>query len=400
VELICRWVWCDGCQFRITFLTISVNGKMVLKRIQADDLKIGMYVIMPTSWDAHPFLKNKFCLTSKTQIDKIRGAGLYEVIVETDRSTPEGLQGIAAAERLYDTRVEPGEAYPTRGARSKAPRPQGAPVEKAGGMAPLPPSSPERAKKQKEPKEARPTVVTDKLREAIQDRKLPPQEKSRIVRDNTLTMMDDLLNRPTAKNIQAARGAIAEIVELILRDDATATYLTKITSHDFYTYTHSVNVGFLGVSMAKSLFRHSDAHNMRELGIGFFLHDLGKVQIDPAIIKKPGRLTEEEMDSMRQHPMIGYKILYETEQLTDECKTIVLQHHERYDGTGYPKSLHGKEIHIYGKICSIADVYEALTSDRPYRKRMAPFDALILMKDQMINHFQKDLYEKFVRMLS
>ena len=132
---------------------------------------------------------------------------------------------------------------------------------------------------------------------------------------------------------------------MILTDDATVTYLTKITNH-YYIYTHSVYVGFLAVSMSKILFKDSCAHNMHELGIGFFLHDLGKVQIDPAIITKPGRLTAGEMDVMRKHPSLGFKLLYEAEQLTDECRTIVLQHHERYNGTGYPKELRGNEIHL------------------------------------------------------
>jgi HD-GYP domain-containing protein (c-di-GMP phosphodiesterase class II) len=88
-------------------------------------------------------------------------------------------------------------------------------------------------------------------------------------------------------------------------------------------------VGFLAVSLSKALFKKSTVHNMHELGAGFFLHDLGKVHIDPAIINKPGKLTEEEMTRMKQHPTMGYKVLYETNQLTHECKKIVLQHHER-----------------------------------------------------------------------
>lgn len=333
-----------------------------------------MYVIMPTSWDEHPFLKNKFCLTSQSQIDKIIGYGLTEVLVDPENSTAQGRRVIA-------------ETGPV----------SGPPVETQRDAAS---GAEERIATRKAPEKEIPTLPTDKLREAIQDRKLPAPEKSRIVRDNAMTMMDGLLSEPTAKNIRTARTAIAEIVELILTDDATAAYLTKITDHDYYTYTHSVNVGFLAVSMAKILFRNSHAHDMHELGIGFFLHDLGKVQIDPAIINKPGRLTADEMNVMRKHPSLGYRLLYEAHQLTDECKTIVLQHHERHDGTGYPKALRGDQIHLYGRICSLADVFDALTSDRPYRKKMAPFEALILMKNEMINHFQKDLYEKFVVMLA
>lgn len=339
---------------------------MTLKKIDAGDLQVGMYVIMPTSWDEHPFLKNKFQLTSQAQIDKIIQFGLAQVLIDTEQSLPAALSSIERVKKY------------------KTPKPA------------------ESAKKPEEPskEEKKLSMAGEKLLEAIHNRSLPAPEKSRIVRDNAMTMMNSLLEQPTAKNIRTAKKAITEIVELILTDDDATSYLTKITSHDFSTYTHSVNVGLLAVSMAKLLFRGSDGHNMHELGIGFFLHDLGKVQIDPKIINKPGRLTNDEMKVMHNHPAFGFKILQNAHQLSEECKTIVLQHHERYDGTGYPKQLRGEEIHLYGKICALADVFDALTSNRPYRKKMDLFDALILMKKEMINHFQKDLYEKFVFMLS
>jgi HD-GYP domain-containing protein (c-di-GMP phosphodiesterase class II) len=326
---------------------------LTIRKIDIDRLQLGMYVVMPTSWDAHPFLKNKFRLTSQNQIDKIIEAGFTEILIDTEKGLSSG---------------------PPPAERVKNPE------------------------KQNEEDEA--STTADKLQEAIKDRTLPALEKSRVVRDTTMTMMESLLNKPTAKNIRTVKAAITEIVEMMLTDDATASYLTKITSYDFYTYTHSVNVGFLAVSMAKTLFRDSNQHNLHELGVGFFLHDLGKVQIDQAIINKPGRLTDDEMNIIRKHPSLGFTLLFNAQQMTEECKTIVLQHHERYDGTGYPKKLRGGEIHLYGKICALADVYDALTSNRPYREPLAPFDALTLMKKEMFNHFQKDLYEKFVLMLS
>jgi HD-GYP domain-containing protein (c-di-GMP phosphodiesterase class II) len=120
------------------------------------------------------------------------------------------------------------------------------------------------------------------------------------------------------------------------------------------------------------------------------------VEVDASIINKPGKLTEEEMTQIRQHPHMGYKLLYETNQLTHECKKIVLQHHERYDGKGYPDGLERDDIHLYGRICSIADVFDALTSERSYRQKLDPFAALKLMKEEMIHHFHRDLFEQFV----
>jgi len=135
---------------------------------------------------------------------------------------------------------------------------------------------------------------------------------------------------------------------------------------------------------------------MHELGAGFFLHDIGKVRIDAGIINKPGKVTDEEMNIIRTHPYQGYKLLKDTNQLTEECMVIVMQHHEREDGTGYPRSIKGDAIHAYGRICCIADVYDALTAERSYKQRLNTFEALKLMKEQLLNHFHKDMFEKFV----
>ncbi|HYA13094.1 MAG TPA: HD-GYP domain-containing protein [Syntrophales bacterium] len=318
------------------------------RTVRTKNLKIGMYVILPVSWLSHPFVKNEFLIKSNEQIKKIYDYGLTEIVVDTKRST------FTEEKKNLDIESEQDLKQESR------------------------------------------TIVPDELLEAIHDAKLPPLEKAKAVQAHSFTLINNLLEHPTAENIRDAKKGIAEVVDLILTDDKTSLYLLSITSHDFYTYTHSVNVGFLAVSLSKTLFRKSTAHDMHELGAGFFLHDLGKVQIDTAIINKPGRLTEEEMNAMRQHPNMGYKVLHDTNQLTPECKRIVLQHHERYDGKGYPLGLKGDDIHIYGKMCSIADVYDALTSDRPYRKKLGPFDALKLMKEEMIDHFHMELFEQFV----
>jgi len=321
-----------------------------LPSVTPAELKIGMYVILPLAWYQHPFLKNHFLIQSETEIRKIRELGIKGVQIDLSKS------------RLVET---PSAGKPQA---SSAPEQQ-KPIQK---------------------------VVTDDLITTIHDESLPPQKKSRLVRQHSITMMKSLLENPTAQNIKEARKGISEMVNLILADDDTLHYLLDITSHDFYTYTHSVSVGVLGIALAKSLFKNSANHDMQALGVGFFLHDVGKVGIDPSIITKPGKLTPEEMHEMKRHPVLGYKLLHETKQLTEEAKTIVLQHHERIDGSGYPKGLSESGIHIYGRICSIADVYDALTSDRPYRKKMPPFAALKIMQHEMIHHFQKDLFERFV----
>ncbi|OPY92833.1 MAG: Cyclic di-GMP phosphodiesterase response regulator RpfG [Syntrophaceae bacterium PtaU1.Bin231] len=315
-----------------------------LKAIKPKELRVGMYVHLPLAWYEHPFLKNHFLITSENQIRKIHECGVKEVRIDPAQSR---------------IRAEtPPEPVP------QAPKP--------------------------------PVLRTEDLMEAICDKKLPVEKKAQAVHLHSLKMMKDLMENPTVENIQQAKDGIAKVVDLILDDNATNYHLLRITSHDFNTYIHSVNVGVLSVSLAKLLFKRSDAHDMHALGGGFFLHDLGKVRIDLKIINKPAKLSDEEMREMKRHPDYGFQLLQETNQLNNECKTIVLQHHERENGTGYPQGLKGDEIHIYGRICSVADVFEALTSVRPYKKALKPFDALRVMRDEMISHFHRDLFEQFV----
>ncbi len=331
--------------------------KGTTKTVRADDLRIGMFVMLPASWFKHPFLRNQFLITSEKEIEKIRGSGFTELQIDFSRS------------RIGnpDLRVDD-ESFI------------------------LPEQTLLNPPKKWRPEE----IVPRELVNALRRSDMPPEEKAGVVKETSLVLMNRLLEDPTAENIQEAKLGIYEMVDCIMSDDNTSRCLLTITNHDFYTYTHSVNVGILALIVAKRLFNGSSRHNMRELGAGFFLHDLGKVNIDPNIINKPGRLNQEEMQIIRQHPADGAKILSETKQLSREAYIIVMQHHERYDGSGYPKGLKEKDIHVYARICSIADVYDALTSERSYKEKLSQIAALKLMRDEMINHFQRELFEKFV----
>lgn len=323
------------------------------KAFPANKLKIGMYVLLPLSWKDHPFFKNNFQLTSQDQIKKIIALGIKEVRVDFSKSQMVDEVPLPAPAPVIETLFAPNKE-----------------------------------------------IISEKLRETIFDKAIPPLTKARQIHKYSGEMIKILLDNPTAENISATKRAVANVVDLILRDMETSQHMMMITDHDYQTYTHSVHVGILSICLAKNIFKHSDGHDLHELGAGFFLHDLGKVRIDQGIINKPGKLTDEEMDEIKRHPKLGFSILHETKQMTMESKIIVLQHHERYDGTGYPHGINGKNLHIYGKICSIADVYDALTTNRPYRSKIPPFEGLKIMKETMLHHFQKDLFEHFVLMIA
>lgn len=331
------------------------------KTIPIDELQVGHFVHLPSAWLDHPFLRSKFRLTKSEQIAQIRAHGIRHVVIDTDKSrlpVPQSLEELAYVSHS-DTPVDP---------KDEAPPPAWNPEE----------------------------LVPPELKEAIHDQRMSAENKSRAVYRHSVQMMQRLLEAPTAENIRTAKSAIHSVTDLILTDDQTAQNLLRITLHDFYTYTHSVNVGVTSLMLAKALFGSSDAHDLHELGAGFFLHDLGKIKVDPAIINKPARLTEDEMRRMRIHPYQGYKLLRDADALSEECRIVVMEHHELMDGNGYPKRIGGDQIHLYGRICCIADVFDALTAERSYKKAMTPFDALTLMRDKMPNHFDRQLFSTFV----
>ena len=319
----------------------------MIKTFKTQEVKVGMYVVLPRSWFAHPFLKNEFLISSPGQIAKIIEAGIREVAIDTAKS------------RL--------------------------PVEKPG----------EKIAVEAEQTPPQPIIPPD-LMEAIANKSMPPAKKAKAIHDHSIVMIQRLMENPSYESIKEAKKGIFAVVDAILADDKTNKELLMLSSHDYDTYIHSVNVGLLAISLSKTLFKKSDAHDMHEVGAGFFLHDIGKVKVDINIIKKPAVLTDEEMMEIRRHPQYGYEILTDTHQLSDECKKIVMQHHERNNGSGYPAGLKGEEIHLYGRICSLADVYDALSSRRPYKQPLRPYEALNVMKEEMLEHFHQDLFKKFV----
>lgn len=326
----------------------------MLYKISKDALRVGMFVIMPKWHFDDPETGNEFLITSEKQLAIILQADVDLVQVDS--------------------------------AMSRA----NVDFQKMTHQAP----ENETIKETWDPEKD----FSSELRAIISDPSAAPEVKARAVYGKSIEVMKTLFLNPTAEVLGETKKAVAEIADLILDDDETSLNLLKLTSHDFYTYTHSVNVGIFSLSLAKRLYKGNRDHDLHELGAGFFLHDLGKVRVDEDILNKPGRLSDDEMKQIRIHPFQSYKILEKTDQMTKECRVICMQHHEREDGSGYPRRLVGDQIHDYARICCIADVYDALTAQRSYKKAFSPFEALGIMKEEMLGFFHKDIFENFVRL--
>lgn len=219
-----------------------------------------------------------------------------------------------------------------------------------------------------------------------------------FVRENSRIVMAELSQNPRSKKlIKEARDSVDDIIEVVLENPTTFYALMKINNHDYYTFTHSVNVSTLSVALAmtEGLKKREDLLN---LAAGAMLHDLGKSFVDSRIINKPGKYTDKEFEIVTNHVTLGYDALKSGGLLSETALIPVLQHHEKLSGSGYPKKLQGDQIHLFGRISGIIDVYDALTTERPYRKALSPFDALNLMSVSK-DDFDARLFNKFVLLL-
>lgn len=194
-------------------------------------------------------------------------------------------------------------------------------------------------------------------------------------------------------NLAGMLELVDEIAGSIRRAPTALLSVARLKNHDDYTYLHSMAVCGLMITLAQQL--GLDDRQVRRVGMGGLLHDVGKAAVPLEILNKPGKLSDEEFEVMRQHPVIGAQMLMEADADAD-LLDIALHHHEKYDGSGYPHRLKEEEISLYSRMAAVCDVYDALTSTRPYRKGWTPADAMHSMLNWR-GHFDQQILHIFVR---
>ena len=227
------------------------------------------------------------------------------------------------------------------------------------------------------------SIVSDDLR----------QKTITGVRDLFLSI--DINEKNAAEKMIQVKQRVNEILEEVLENGHLVINMMDLKFFDDYTYQHSVNVAILSMVFGASLNLKKD--KLYQLGLGALLHDIGKVFIDKNILNKPGRLTEEEFKIIKQHSMLGYEYLRNQFDFPIVSYMATLDHHEKIDGTGYPRGKEGKNISLFGKIISIVDVYDALTSKRPYRVAMQPSEAIEYLMAGAGTSFDYELVTKFIK---
>jgi len=200
-------------------------------------------------------------------------------------------------------------------------------------------------------------------------------------------------------DVRALRKIVDDIVDEILSSEQVLLNLRDIRSFDNYLFSHSLGVTVLSIVIGKNLNR--DDKFLRDLGIGCMLHDIGKLDIPKEILDKPDRLTEEEFGIVKFHTQYGYRrILDQDGELPATSAHVAWEHHERLNGRGYPRGLIGEKIHIFSRIAGVADVYDAMTVDRIYRKAYPPNEAVEFIMGASGSLFDYEIVKAFLRSIA
>lgn len=221
--------------------------------------------------------------------------------------------------------------------------------------------------------------IEQNLEKIMTDPQIRDEKKANILYEASTGLVKDVFSNPTyGENIQRSQALVENTVSYILKGREAFLNLLTITSFDYYTYTHSVNVCTFSIALAQQL-GFNDEQFLHELGVGALLHDVGKSKISERILNKRSSLSPYEFEIMKKHPQWGVEILEESNLLSATTYFPVLQHHERGDRSGYPAALNLSEMHLYSQIVAITDTFDAMTSERVYQKAVDTYPALKIM---------------------
>jgi putative nucleotidyltransferase with HDIG domain len=195
---------------------------------------------------------------------------------------------------------------------------------------------------------------------------------------------------------EAAAPLVEEISNSVMRNPGALISLARLKTADDYTFMHSVAVCALMIALARQL--NLDEQQVREAGMAGLLHDLGKAMMPMEVLNKPGKLTDAEFDLIKTHPEEGYKLLLEGKGVSDVIKDVCLHHHEKVDGSGYPKGLNSETMSLFAKMGAVCDVYDAVTSNRPYKAGWDPAESIKRMAEWK-GHFDPTVFQAFVKSL-
>jgi putative nucleotidyltransferase with HDIG domain len=328
----------------------------MLKKISVEELRLGMHLHeLCGGWLDHPFWKTKFILESPADLAKLRDSGVTHCWIDLAKSRV-GLTPLDAPT------APPGEPQPQAGME--------------------PPAA-------ADPGLSRSTAMDEELRHA-----------ATLVKRSREAVKSLLSEARMGRALDAGKclPLVDDITASVWRNPNALLSLARLKTHDDYSYMHSVAVCALMVALARQL--GQDEAQAREAGVAGLLHDIGKARMPLAVLNKPGRLTNEEYRLIQTHPERGHELLTDAKVAGETALDVCLHHHERPDGNGYPHALQGDALSLAARMGAVCDVYDAITSNRPYKNGWDPGESIAQMAD-WTKHGQFDplVFQAFAKSL-
>ncbi len=329
------------------------SGQM-LKRISVQHLTLGMHIKeFCGSWMEHPFWRSGFVLTDPQDIVSIHESSIKEVWIDCDKGLDIAPDQPTVSEAESEAQVD-------------------AELEALAA-------------------ETRQIERVPASEEFVRAAKICAQSKRAVV------SMFQEARMGKAVDTAAAQRLVEEISDSVSRNPGALISLARLKTADDYTYMHSVAVCALMVALARQLGLSDE--ETRSAGVAGLLHDLGKAAMPMDVLNKPGKLTDAEFAIIKGHPEAGYQMLLRGSGVNEMALDVCLHHHEKTDGSGYPKHLKDAEISLYAKMGAVCDVYDAITSNRPYKTGWDPAESLRKMAEWANGHFDPKVFQAFVKSL-
>lgn len=322
------------------------------------DLVVGMYLHdVGASWIKNPFWRSSFLITTSQEIDALKVSGIAEVWIDTDKGlgVPQSrIEAVAASASIPCITAELTAA------------PQDNPVADQTSPAPM----------------------ADELRRA-----------TRICADSKVAVASMFQEARMGNTVDAAgvTRLVQDISDSVARNSNALISLARLKTADDYTYMHSVAVCAMMIALARQLGQGEG--EVRAAGIAGLLHDMGKAMLPMAVLNKPGKLTPAEFAIVKSHPELGHKILQRGGTADAMALDVCLHHHEKLDGTGYPDNLRAEQISLHSRMAAVCDVYDAVTSNRPYKTGWDPAESMLKMGGWVGSHFDNVVFQAFAKSL-
>lgn len=339
----------DGC-----FAGLLLVVRTMLKKISVQQLKLGMHIKeFCGSWMEHPFWRNGFVLTDEKDIASILASSISEVWIDCGKGLDVEVGDAAVTEAESEAQVEAELETVALTRRNVAP-----------------------------------VSTADELVRAARI----CQQSQRAV----ISMFEEA-RMGKAVDTGGAKKLVEEITDSVSRNPGALISLARLKTADDYTYMHSVAVCAMMVALAKQL--GLDEQQTRQAGIAGLMHDLGKAAMPMDILNKPGKLTDAEFRIIKTHPEEGFRLLQSGTDVDPIVLDVCLHHHEKTDGSGYPEGLKDEDISLFAKMGAVCDVYDAITSNRPYKAGWDPAESLRRMAEWAKGHFDTKVFQAFVKSL-